>query len=66
MTTRGLSVWFGLGSSLLAILVAVERPHWFGLSSTPSATSTTQVARATTPPARSAPWLIRRERAATR
>ncbi|WP_028965989.1 hypothetical protein [Sphingomonas phyllosphaerae] len=58
MTTRGLSVWFGLGTSLLAILVAVERPHWFGLPA--AATPTTQTARAATPPERSAPWLIKR------
>ena len=58
MTTRGLSVWFGLGSSLLALLVAVERPHWFGLPA--AATPTTQTATVATPGERSAPWLIKR------
>ncbi|MEH3104459.1 MAG: hypothetical protein PGN12_11180 [Sphingomonas phyllosphaerae] len=59
MTTRGLSAWFGLGSSLLAILVAVERPHWFGLTSSAQAPTTTAAAAA--PDARTAPWLIKRD-----
>ncbi|MEH3121059.1 MAG: hypothetical protein PGN16_03620 [Sphingomonas phyllosphaerae] len=64
MTKRGLSVWFGLGSSLLAILVAVERPHWFGLPA--AAAPTSQAAPAATSPERSAPWLIKRHSASAR
>ncbi len=59
MTARGLSAWFGLGSSLLAILVAVERPHWFGLTSSGPARVATGTAAG--PDARTAPWLIRRD-----
>jgi len=63
MTLRGLSAWFGLGSSLLALLVAVERPHWFGLAAgAPAATRAVPAGSA----ARSAPWLIKRDTARTR
>lgn len=58
MTARGLSAWFGLGSSLLAILVAVERPHWFGLTSSVPARIATEAAA---PDPRTAPWLIKRD-----
>jgi hypothetical protein len=66
MTTRGLSAWFGLGSSLLAILVAVERPHWFGLSPAAPTVAMTQTAAPAGVAARSAPWLIKRDGAAQR
>ncbi|MFK3890151.1 hypothetical protein [Sphingomonas sp. NPDC079357] len=65
MTTRGLSVWFGLGSCLLALLVAVERPHWFGLSSSATAAVPTQAAATATDP-RTAPWLIKHHTDRTR
>lgn len=59
MTARGLSAWFGLGTSLLAILVAVERPHWFGLASSAPARVATGAAAAPDP--RTTPWLIKRD-----
>ncbi len=67
MTLRGLSAWFGLGSSLLALLVAVERPHWFGLAAgAPAVTATATQAASAGSAARSAPWLIKRDTARTR
>ncbi len=56
MTSRALSAWFAIGSTVLAILVAVDRPHWFGLQ--PG--TTTKVSRPNMPSQRSAPWLIKR------
>ncbi|VXC61521.1 hypothetical protein [Sphingomonas sp. 8AM] len=64
MTARGLSAWFGLGSSLLAILVSVERPHWFGLAASAPARDATTAAAAPDP--RTAPWLIKRDVARAR
>lgn len=66
MTSRGLSVWFAVGFCVLAVLVAADRPHWFGL--TPGApTITNDVRTQTTAVAyRSAPWRITRADAADR
>lgn len=66
MTSRALSAWFALGCSLLAVLVAVDRPHWFGLSPHPAAATERAAPRAAAPGRRSAPWLIRRANTATR
>ncbi len=65
MTSRALSAWFALGCSLLAILVAVDRPHLFGLSPAP-VVKTEQTSADPTTAKRAAPWLIRRAAAATR
>ncbi|MDR6790532.1 hypothetical protein J2Y58_003915 [Sphingomonas sp. BE138] len=69
MTSRGLSAWSAVAFALLAILVAVDRPHWFGLQ--PGAAHVAAPAgpgaqQATATRDRSAPWLIRPARAATR
>lgn len=66
MTVRGLSAWFAIGCGLLAILVAVDRPHWFGLSSRQPTVSSATVDGAAAPDPRSSPWIIRRAAAATR
>ncbi len=65
MTSRGLSAWLAVAFSLLAILVAVDRPHWFGWEARAAAAPqrATKVARETH---RSSPWLIRRAPAETR
>jgi hypothetical protein len=60
MTSRGLSAWFGIGSTVLAILVAVDRPHWFGLQPGAAAIPAAKVSRSAAPSQRSAPWLIKR------
>jgi hypothetical protein len=60
MTPRALSAWFAIGSSVLAILVAIDRPHWFGLQPGTTAGLTATATRSASPPQRSAPWLIKR------
>lgn len=64
MTSRGLSAWSAVAFALLAILVAVDRPHWFGLQ--PDAAQQGEGAQQGATGDRSAPWLIRPARAATR
>lgn len=59
MTSRGLSAWFAIGCSLLAILVAVDRPHWFGLQAGAVTATGQRVAGAAKPAHRSTPWVIR-------
>ena len=60
MTSRGLSAWFALGAAVLAILVALDRPHWFGLQPGTATARHQVVAHATSTASRSAPWLIKR------
>lgn len=64
MTSRGLSAWSAIAFALLAVLVAVDRPHWFGLQ--PDAAQASTPAATDAAGHRSAPWLIRPARAATR
>lgn len=65
MTSRGLSAWCAVALSLLAILVALDRPHWFGLRPGIAAASA-EPGAAQRSAQRSAPWLIRQARAETR
>jgi hypothetical protein len=62
MTVRGLSVWVAVAGGLLAILVAVERPHWFGLEAAASGIDGRSSRIATGETGRTAPWKIDRQR----
>ena len=66
MTSRGLSAWSAIAFALLAILVAVDRPHWFGLQPGAAPATAPAAREDATSNDRSAPWLIRPARAATR
>lgn len=66
MTVRGLSVWFAVAGGLLAILVAVDRPQWFGLEASATGIEGRAPAMAAGEARRSAPWKIERQGAAER
>jgi hypothetical protein len=65
MTVRGLSVWVAVAGGLLATLVAVERPHWFGLEAAASGIDGRAPRVATEETGRTAPWKIDRQRSLT-
>lgn len=58
MTSRALSAWFAVGFCVLAMLVAADRPHWFGLTPGVPTIANDAHAQATTAAYRSAPWRI--------
>ncbi len=66
MTSRGLSAWSAIAFGLLAILVAVDRPHWFGLQSGAATVVPAGAAATAVVQPRSAPWLIRQTGTPTR
>ena len=61
MTVRGLAVWFAVAGGLLAILVAVDRPHWFGLEAAATSIDGRASVMAAGNTSRAAPWKIDRQ-----